>query len=173
MFAAKEEISTSEIVRQGGSTPMFTVLQSSSSVKVHCQAKIGLTFAKKIVLDFCPISCTKSILDLWPTKILPWLLTFALTEDEDQSTGYNGVPSFVRGAPEICNLPIVKLTGTSSGGPNPRSAYASLDCRQLFSPFTSTNSQLIKSNSTCLLWAIRVIVPSHFKAPSVTCFWSS
>ena len=32
------------------------------------------------------------MLDLWPTKILPWLLTFALTEDEDQSTGYIGVP---------------------------------------------------------------------------------
>ena len=43
---------------QGDGTPMFAVLRSSSSVKVHGQAKIGLDLCLllKIVLDSCPIS---------------------------------------------------------------------------------------------------------------------
>jgi len=90
---------------------MFTVLRFSSSVKVHGQAKIGLDLwlLLKIVLNSCSTSSkitftqlsvkvsivaytTKSMPWLWPTKILPSFLTFALTEDEDHSTGCIGVP---------------------------------------------------------------------------------
>ena len=46
------------VVKQGGGTPMSAVLRSSSSVKVHGQAKISLDLLLllKIVLDSCPIS---------------------------------------------------------------------------------------------------------------------
>ena len=43
----------------------------------------------------------KSMLELWPTKILPWVLTFALTKDEDQSTGYN----YCSATPFYCPCP--------------------------------------------------------------------
>jgi len=73
---------------QGGGTPMFAVLWSSSSVKVHGQAKISFDLwllLKKLCLtlvqflvNFCKITFTqlsvkvsivhKSMLDFWPIK---------------------------------------------------------------------------------------------------------
>ena len=99
---------------------------NSSSVKVHGQAKISLdlwlllklclTLVQSLV-NFCKITFTQLSLKVsivvytvkinaWPTKILPWLLTFALTEDEDQSTGYIGVPP-------LCPCPLVLVSLTS------------------------------------------------------------
>jgi len=43
------------LTHQGGGIPMFAVLRSSSLVKEHGQAKIGLDLLK-IVLDSFPIS---------------------------------------------------------------------------------------------------------------------
>ena len=91
---------------------MFAVLRSSSSVKVHGQAKINfdLWLLLKIVLDFCLNFCKITFTQLsekvWIVvytvqnrcltfdlpNILPRLLTLALTEDKDQSTGCIGVP---------------------------------------------------------------------------------
>jgi len=93
---------------QGGGTQclLYSNLRPRSSLDLWLLLKLCLTFVQSLV-NFCKITFTqlfvkygswftlyklKSMLHLWPTKILPWLLTFALTEDEDQSTGYIGVP---------------------------------------------------------------------------------
>ena len=90
---------------QGGGIQMYAVLWSSSSVKV-VKLDLDSWLLPKIacpISSFCKITFmqpSEKVLivvytvqtDTWPTKTLPWFLTFALTEDEDQSTGYIGVP---------------------------------------------------------------------------------
>ena len=78
------------------------------SLTINCESiwpglswKSCLTLVLFLV-NFCKIMLTQlsvnvsvveytgqSMLELWPTKILPWVLIFALTKDKDQSSGYN------------------------------------------------------------------------------------